>query len=317
MKYLLVIAAIACVASGLPLDLEWEAFKIKFERSYSSVGEHDLRRSVFADNLKLIENHNAEEAKGLHTFTLGVNKFADMTNEEYKQLLGFSPLKGTGKVHQAIGAAPDTKDWRDDGYVTPIKDQGQCGSCWAFAAVATMEGAWMKSNNKLVSLSEQQLVDCVKEDNGCGGGLPEDGINWAIQHGMATEEAYPYHARDGTCKRHENAAATFTSVTDIDEGSESDLHNAVGTIGPVAVGIDASHFSFQLYSGGVYTEKHCSTQQLDHGVTVIGYGHENSKDFWLVKNSWGHGWGEQGYIKMQRNHHNMCGIATMACYAVA
>jgi len=318
MRVLLILATLGCVATALPLDLEWEAFKSKFERSYTSVEEHDLRRSIFADNLRLIESHNLEHAIGLHTYTLGVNRFADLTNDEYRrQFNGFRPIQGEqGQVHQTVGSAPDTIDWRDQGMVTPIKDQGQCGSCWAFAAVATMEGAWKKAGNSLTSLSEQELVDCVKADAGCNGGLPEHGIKWAEKHGMASEAEYPYHARDGHCKHKEKAVAHFTGLTNVKQ-SEDHLKDAVGTVGPVAVGIDASHYSFQLYNGGVYHETRCSSTQLDHGVTVIGYGNEDDKDYWLVKNSWGSSWGEKGYIKMWRNHNNMCGIATMACYAKA
>jgi len=318
MRSFLIIATLACAASALPVDHEWETFKVKFERSYSSVEEHDLRRSIFADNLRLIESHNLEHALGLHTYTLGVNRFADLTNDEFRrQFNGFKSLQGEdGQVHQVSGSVPDSMDWRDHGLVTPVKNQGQCGSCWAFAAVASLEGAWKKAGHSLTSLSEQQLVDCVTSDYGCNGGLPSDGIEWATAHGMASEASYPYKAADGYCHHNHKAVAHFTGVRNVQQ-SETALKNAVGTVGPVAVGIDASHFSFQLYHGGVYHESRCSTTQLDHGVTVVGYGHESSKDYWLVKNSWGSTWGEQGYIKMQRNHHNMCGVATNACYATA
>merc|ERR1712110_1401629 len=145
MRTFLIISALAYVATALPLDSEWESFKVNFERSYSSVEEHDLRRSIFADNLRLIAEHNAEHALGLHSYTMGVNRF--------------KPINKEGPVHQAVGSAPDSMDWRDHGLVTPVKNQGQCGSCWAFAAVATMEGAWKAAGNSLTSLSEQELVD--------------------------------------------------------------------------------------------------------------------------------------------------------------
>merc|ERR1712168_593566 len=318
MKSLLIIATLALGATALGLDKEWEAFKTKFERSYSSVEEHNLRRLIFADNLLLIESHNLEHELGCHTYTLGVNQFADLTGDEFqRQFNGFKPIQGKeAQAHQIVGDAPDTMDWRTKGLVTPIKDQGQCGSCWAFAAVATMEGAWKKAGHSLTSLSEQQLVDCVTVDYGCNGGLPSDGIAWAKKHGMAAETAYPYHARDGRCKHNQKAVANFTGLINVQQ-TEADLKDAVGMVGPVAVGIDASHYSFQLYHGGVYHESRCSNTQLDHGVTVIGYGTESGKDYWLVKNSWGSTWGEKGYIKMWRNHKNMCGIATNACYAKA
>jgi len=326
MKTILALALVLAVSHGTPTDLdtEWDNFKATYERNFLSQPEHDLRKVIFADNLKYINQHNAEHALGLHSFTVGVNKFADMTNEEFVKQ--FNGLNTPSNLEQAdtefdidVSSLPKSVDWRQKGYVTPVKNQAQCGSCWAFSAVVSMEGAHFKKTGKLISLSEQNLVDCVKEDYGCSGGLPFDGISYAIRNGgIDTEASYRYTARDGRChfsKSH--IGATFSEVRRIPMGYEIQLQKAVATVGPVSVGIDAAHRSFQLYRSGVYHEPRCSTQRLDHGVAVVGYGTENGKDYYTVKNSWGSGWGEQGYIKMARNQHNACGIATNACYAIA
>jgi len=318
----LVVFTIGASSANLLLDSEWENFKVAHNKQFGSIQEHDARRAIFAENLKLINRHNAEYEAGLHTFTVGVNQYADKTNAEFvREFNGFQMSSAENKhQHQHSGVGlPKSVDWRKEGYVTPVKNQAQCGSCWAFAAVATMEGANFKKTGNLVSLSEQNLVDCVTKDYGCNGGLPADGVEYVIKNkGIDTEKSYPYTARDGRCSYSKNAiGATMSKVVAIKSGSEASLQSALATEGPVAVGIDASHFSFQFYSSGVYNERRCSTQQLDHGVTAVGYGTEDGKDYWLVKNSWGKSWGEQGYIKMARNNNNMCGIATMAIYAVA
>jgi len=328
MKTLFAIGLLIVGAYGAPveleLDSEWENFKINFERQFVSESEHDARRAVFGDNLRIINKHNAEHARGLHSYTLGINEFADMTNEEFvKTYNGFvAPSNLNLPESEAvidIASLPASVDWRTKGYVTPVKNQGQCGSCWAFSAVATMEGAHFNKTGELVSLSEQNLVDCVKQDYGCGGGLPIDGINYVIKNGgIDTEKSYKYTARDGNCHfKKSKIGATFKSAKALPSQNEKALQMAVATIGPISVGIDAAHNSFQLYKDGVYNERHCSTTQLDHGVTVVGYGTEDGKDYYLVKNSWGKSWGEKGYIKMRRNYHNQCGISTMACYAIA
>jgi len=323
MKTFVVLALALTAAQALNYDQEWELFKAKYERNYLSTPEHDNRKTVFVNNLRLIQKHNAEHALGLHTFTLGVNQFADLTSDEFvKTYNGFRPemFKGLPKANlKSVGDEPDSMDWRDQGYVTPVKNQGQCGSCWAFSAVATMEGAWMKKSGSLVSLSEQQLMDCDTEDLACNGGLPLNAVNYVIQQGgIDTEASYPYAGRKhSSCQYDEaNKAASMTQVVQVEQ-SEDDLKTATATVGPISVGIDASHFSFQLYSGGVYHSMFCSSTRLDHGVAVVGYGSEGGKDYWLVKNSWGGSWGEHGYIKMSRNRNNNCGIATMAVYAVA
>jgi len=325
MKSLFVIAVVlVATTQALSLDNEWEQFKLKYERNYLSSDEHDTRKAVFAENLKLIQKHNTEEALGLHTYTLAVNEFADQTNEEfvkqYNGLLGNSQLPEQDGF-EAVGDLPEEVDWRKEGYVTPVKNQGQCGSCWAFSAVGAMEGAHFKKTGKLVSLSEQNLVDCdIAEDAGCNGGLPLTAIKFVInqEHGIDTESSYSYHGRQGSCHfSKDNIGATFRDVIQVKSKDELSLQAAVAKMGPVSVGIDASHMGFQFYHGGVYHSWFCSQTRLDHGVLVVGYGTEQGKDYWLVKNSWGSGWGESGYIKMSRNRNNECGIATMAVYPIA
>jgi len=214
----------------------------------------------------------------------------------------------------------DSVDWREKGVVTGVKNQEQCGSCWAFSATGAVEGAWAikYGAKKLVSLSEQNLIDCSGDygNYGCDGGLMDNAFEYIFQNrGIDTEDSYPYTGVDGSCKYSANSVgASVYSYADVNPGSERELTNAIGTAGPVSVAIDASQASFQFYSSGVYFEPSCSSYQLDHGVLAVGYGSQNSQDFYIVKNSWGPEWGSNGYILMARNKHNNCGIASAASY---
>jgi len=319
---------LVAVGMALPLDSdldsEWQAYKSYHTKKYSS-SEESLRRLIWEENLKRVALHNLEAAMGKHTYTLAMNEFADLSGEEFaKIVLGSCVIpkrNSTGAatfLKSPFITLPTSVDWRDKNLVTPIKDQKQCGSCWAFSTTGSLEGQHSKKTGKLVSLSEQQLVDCSGKfgNFGCMGGLMDNAFRYIKANGgIDTEASYPYEARDGHCRfKPADIGATVAGYTDVPEGDEAALTQAIATVGPISVAIDASHFSFQLYHTGVYYEKRCSSTRLDHGVLAVGYGTEDGQDFYWVKNSWGLSWGQKGYIKMARNRNNNCGIATQSSY---
>lgn len=311
-----------------PLDEIWHSFKQEHGRNYEAEEEAE-RKKTFAENLKKIEIHNYLHSKGLKSYTMGINQFADMKTSEFASLMnGYIKRKNVtvDPAHRAVTylspnipvQLPNSVDWRTKGYVTPVKDQGHCGSCWSFSSTGALEGQHFRKTGSLVSLSEQNLVDCSKSfgNNGCEGGLMDYAFTYIKSNGgIDTEVSYPYEAKDDKCRYNPSSSgATDSGFVDVDSGDESKLQEAVATIGPISVAIDASHTSFQLYRSGVYNEPECSSESLDHGVLVVGYGTQDGQDYWLVKNSWSTKWGEGGYIKMTRNKSNQCGIATAASY---
>ena len=211
-------------------------------------------------------------------------------------------------------------DWREKGAVTGVKDQGSCGSCWAFSTVCSIEGTWAAKHNELVSMSESNLVDCVDSCFGCSGGLMTSAFDYVIakQGGRFNLESdYPYKPSQDRCRfSASKAVGSIRSYIEVSEGDEDELADKCAEYGPVCVAIDASQWSFQLYSGGIYDEPSCSPYNLDHGVCAVGYGTEGGQDYWIVRNSWGAAWGEAGYIRMIWKD-NQCGIATMACVPIA
>ncbi|TMW59938.1 hypothetical protein Poli38472_005007 [Pythium oligandrum] len=317
----------------------WESFveyAIEYEKEYRSLdNDHHLvarRYQAFKTNVDRIKTHNDKYDQGEYSFALGLNALADLTDDEYKQTLGYK--RNTARKSQATSTftaprnmddIPDKWDWREHDVVTPVKNQGQCGSCWAFSAVAALEASYALTTGKLVSFSEQELVDCTLggEDTCNHGGEMQDGFEEIIKnHGgkIQKEEDYPYTAvSKGVCNAHDDKGiGHFTSYANVTSGDEDALKAAVATKGVQSIAIDASSFTFQLYRHGVYSWPLCANtvDSLDHGVAVAGYGVYKQKDFWLVKNSWGEGWGMHGYIMMSRNKKNQCGVATDASYPI-
>jgi len=326
MRSLLFVALFGLIAlsHAAPSPGVWQLFKTVHGKTYASDVEEALRQQIFIEKVAEIEQHNKRYEAGEESFSMAINRFSDMLTSEVKSMMnGLKPSDKSEATATFVKLdsdkdLPETVDWRTKGIVTKVKNQGQCGSCWAFSTTGSFEGQHAKKSGKLVSLSEQQLVDCSgKEGNqGCNGGLMDLAFKYIKScGGLETEEHYPYYAEDRSCKfSKKHIAASLTGFVDVTSGDEEALKQAVATIGPISVAIDASHGSFQSYRSGVYNERSCSSTQLDHGVLAVGYGTENGKDYWLVKNSWAESWGEDGYIKMTRNHNNQCGIATQASY---
>jgi len=324
-------ALLVVVSAYLPHEQETQNLFISFVKQHGKsydVEEMFHRYGIFKANRAFIEQHNAMD-KG---FKLALNKFADLTHKEYSAMLGLQRgPKREAPLHVNKITLPSSVNWVTQGAVNPPKDQGQCGSCWTFSARAAMETAWYLRSGTLYSLSEQLCLDCVNSgQNDCStGGEMHDCYLQVITFGQdETEAAYPYTATStGVCHfdRAKSIATPFTSyvqaVNCTNSGStyycnEDDLKAAAAAT-VVSVAIDASQQTFQFYSSGVYYEPNCnSCDNLDHGVAVAGYGTENGKDYWYVRNSWGADWGLQGYIKMSRNMNNQCGIACDATYPI-
>jgi cathepsin L len=305
-------------SAGLFKEEEYQLLFSKWMNQHSKKFSHDnffYRYTVFKNNLDFIVNHNKKNL----SYTVGMNAFGDQTTEEfvaarngYKNIQRPFLRSKNAPVHtKNIKAAPPAAiDWRSKGAVTPVKDQGQCGSCWAFSTTGSTEGAHAIATGQLVSLSEQQLMDCssAQGNQGCNGGLMDQAFEYIIANGgICSEASYPYLGYDATCNTNCKKVATIKSYTDVPSGVESDIFSEI-VKGPVSIAIEADQQSFQFYSSGIYSDPGCGTN-LDHGVLIVGYsgaiGKANS--YWIVKNSWGASWGDNGYIELAMGQ-NECGL---------
>ncbi|KAF2365893.1 Peptidase C1A papain C-terminal [Trinorchestia longiramus] len=370
---------------------EWNQFKAKHSKVYDSHVEEAFRQRVWQQNIIRIAEHNLRYYKTGLSFRLAMNIYGDLMHHEFLAMHSGTRRRGAkfvtsltngtrqaalagsieesnanetynlsgntsnthlrGATQRVAKIIPDAVDWRTRGAVTPVKKQGVCGSCWAFATTGAVEGLHFIQTGKLVSLSEQNLLDCVSSPlvHGCNGGVMDDAFIYIRNNGgIDTEESYPYEGKKGTC-RYDPAhrAATVTWFEDVSDGDEAGMQQALALHGPVAAGVDATHSDFQFYSDGlegrggvggeegrkkgwleggrereegkggasIYKRENCTKENLNHGVLVVGYGvTEEDEEFWIVKNSWGSEWGENGFFKLARNSNNMCGVTSQASY---
>ncbi|KAF5728728.1 Xylem bark cysteine peptidase 3 isoform 1 [Tripterygium wilfordii] len=308
------------VSEGRVIEL-FQQWKEMHRKVYKYTEEAEKRFQAFKRNLRYVVEKNSKVLRGGHV--VGLNKFADLSNEEFREVYlakvkkPINRMSVQRKVHSC--EAPSSLDWRKRGVVTAVKDQGSCGSCWAFSSTGAMEGINAIVTRDLISLSEQELVDCDTTNDGCEGGYMDYAFEWVINNGgIDTESGYPYTGVDGSC----NTTEEETKVVSIDgyeDVGESDSALLCATVQqPISVGMDGSAIDFQLYTGGIY-DGDCSDNpdDIDHAVLIVGYGSENGEDYWIIKNSWGTSWGMDGYFYLKRNTdlpYGVCAINAMASY---
>ncbi|NWU89861.1 CATL1 protein, partial [Upupa epops] len=308
----LLLALLGCAVAPDPaLEEAWKGWKSLHAKEYPREAEA-TRREVWEKNLRRIEQHNWEESQGQHRFRLAMNHFGDLTDEEFNQLLnGFTPAWQEEPVllFQASSALK-----------TPA--EGHCGSCWAFSATGALEGLVFNRTGQLVVLSEQNLIDCSRKlgNNGCHGGYMTRAFQYVRDNGgLNSEHVYPYMATDTSSCRYnpQDRAANCSTIWLVAQGNETALEQAVASVGPVSVAVDASSFYFHFYKSGIFSSMFCS-QQVNHGMLAVGYGVSQEQghniSYWILKNSWSELWGEQGYIRLLKGSSNQCGVANQASF---
>jgi len=298
----------------------FDVFNRNFNRTYGTVELKQKKFEVFAENMELMHHLNRIE-RG--TARYGITKFMDLTTDEFSKLyrpgfvdhFGEKPKLFDTKMLKST-KIPDSVDWREKGAVTPVKNQGSCGSCWAFSTTGNVEGQWFRKTGKLVSLSEQELVDCDAVDQGCNGGLPSNAYNVIKKLGGLEDEAdYPYDGADEKCKLDQSKLKVYLNDSVALPTDEVELAKWVAEKGPISIGLNAN--LMQFYWGGISHpwKIFCRPGGIDHGVLIVGFGTEDDKPYWIIKNSWGPDWGEDGYYRLYRGD-GSCGVNQMATSAI-
>jgi len=329
---ILVASVVTTVALQQPREVYEKVFFehiLKFNLKFESGSEFVKRLEIFSNNFDYIEKHNADDAQ---TYKLGLNQFSHLTFDEFVVHARIGGTKtpslrrksGGGAVHVApsdLSSLATSVDWVASGAVAPVKDQGNCGSCWSFSAIGALESAYYLKYGSLLTFSEQEIVSCDTVDLGCNGGWMDDAFTFVQKNGgVTTEDGYPYTSgatgKTGSCVTSgytNNANVAPTSFTDVATGSVSALMSAVSQQ-PVSIAIQANQLAFQFYSSGVLTGR-CGNN-LDHGVVLVGYGTDSATglDFWKVRNSWGSTWGEAGYIRIEKSDSDLCGVLDAPSY---
>jgi len=315
-KVVLVFALLAIGAfASIPINTEelkslWSSWKIYYGKAYT-IAEEAARFAIFEENYKKVIKNNAAN----EDLKFALNKFADLTSTEFKTIFASGYIKKNNRVAPTsftpIGDLPATVDWRSKGAVTKVKDQGQCGSCWTFATTGALEGWHQISKGVLLSFSEQQIVDCDTSDQGCNGGDPVEALTYTAQNGVELELTYPYTAQDGTCKFKQAVAVNTNGGSNLVTAQDTDALKTALVTQPVSVAIEADEDIFQMYSSGVIKDG-CGAN-LDHAVLAVGYTTVGSDEAFIVKNSWGASWGQEGYVYLStsseyNNGSGACGI---------
>jgi len=310
---------------------DWSSFKGKHGKKYQSEGEETKRKWNHASHAAKVAAHNDRYSAGLESYSRAVNEFSDMDEEEFNgKMNGFKVSKNSrprsvvdeSEQNMAFSkrqTLPTSVDWRTSGCITPIKNQGTCGSCWAFSATGALEAQKCFKTKVATTFSEQNLMDCAGStygNYGCNGGNMNGAFSYVVNNkGLSSEAGYSYLGYvQSTCNYKLAYNSTSCKGNNWVTASESALQTAVAQNGPVSIAVDASQASFHSYSSGVYKSTACSSSNLNHGVLVVGYGALNGVQYWLIKNSWGTGWGINGYMYLARNANNMCGVASYAMW---
>jgi len=308
MKSIAAIALIGAASAATEMESSFMAYITQFNKSYTTYEEFEHRFAQFVRNQSNIVSHNASDS----TFTLGLNQFSDWTEAEYSAILTYQPMAESEMVYAEIeindNAVANSVDWRTSGAVQAIKDQGQCGSCWAFSAVSAMESAHKIQSGSLLSFAEQQLVDCSTTSFGCNGGNAGLAFRYYGTHGAMAESSYKYTAKNGTCQYSDNNTGVKASGhTNVLGSNVTQMKNALAQK-PLSVAIEADQSVFQSYKSGIFNSTACGTS-LDHATNVVGWGSENGTEYWIMRNSWGTTWGDKGYMRLAIVEGNgICGI---------